>query len=73
MAEVFKTPLAETDLLNIWLYIARDNPAAADRVYDAIEKTFDLLVSMPEIGTVYSSKQAKLQGLRSFPVKSYVK
>ena len=30
------TPSAETDLFEIWTYIARDNPEAADRVETAI-------------------------------------
>jgi toxin ParE1/3/4 len=41
---------ADDDLLEIWLYIARNNPSAADRVLDRIEKAFDLLASHPLAG-----------------------
>lgn len=39
------TPAAENDLINIWLYIARDNQEAADRCYQAAEKTFETLAA----------------------------
>jgi toxin ParE1/3/4 len=38
MKEILKTPQAETDLLEIWLYIAQDNPAAADRFLEKLSK-----------------------------------
>lgn len=31
MPKILITPAAENDLINIWVYIARDNPEAADR------------------------------------------
>jgi|GEM_PF-2926053 len=39
MAEFRKSRLVGQDLLEIWLYIARDNPDAADRVIRAAEAT----------------------------------
>ena len=68
---IFKTPAAEDDLINLWVYIARDNPAAADRVLRSAEKTFEAIADMPGIGTVYRSKRTKLHGLRFFPLKKY--
>jgi toxin ParE1/3/4 len=41
---------ARFDLLEIWDYIAADNPAAADRQIDKIETFFDLLADFPKIG-----------------------
>jgi plasmid stabilization system protein ParE len=38
LARVSKTRLAEQDLDDIWLHIAMDNPDAADRVPDVIDK-----------------------------------
>ena len=71
MAEIHITPAAENDLINIWLYIARDNPEAADRVYQAAEDTFKSLASMPHIGTLYRSKRAQLKGVRFFSVSKF--
>ncbi|MCD6197693.1 MAG: type II toxin-antitoxin system RelE/ParE family toxin [Deltaproteobacteria bacterium] len=68
---IFKTPAAEEDLINLWRYIAQDNPAAADRVHQSAEKTFESIADMPGIGTAYRSKRAKLHGLRFFPLTQY--
>ena len=71
MPTILITPAAEIDLINLWVYIARDNPAAADRVYQAAEKTFEALASMSGVGTIYRSKRTKLRDLRFFPVKQF--
>jgi toxin ParE1/3/4 len=71
MPKILIKPAAEADLLNIWVYIARDNPDAADLVYQAAEKTFLSIAAMPGMGTAYRTTRAKLQGLRFFPVKQF--
>ena len=43
-------PAAEADINEIWEYIAADNPAAADRVVDDIEKALNNLVPFPDRG-----------------------
>lgn len=48
-AVIFK-PAAESDLDNIWLAIAQDNPAAADRMIDAIRQRTEQLSLFPESG-----------------------
>jgi len=65
------TPAAENDLLNIWLYIARDNPDAADRVYQAVESTFQILAATPRIGPLFRSKRAQLAGVRFFSISKF--
>ena len=40
-------PEAETDLIDIWDYIAGDSPGAADRVVAAILKRLESLVKFP--------------------------
>ncbi len=72
MPSIWITPAAESDVVNLWIYIARDNPEAADRVYHAAEETFATIADMPGIGTLYQSKRAKLlHGLRFFPVTQF--
>lgn len=48
--EIWRHPKVDDDLLEIWLFIARDNVAAADRVLDHIEAKLRLLADYPEIG-----------------------
>ena len=64
-------PKAEDDLVQIWVHIAKDNPAAADRVFLAAEKTFQNIAFMPGMGTPYKSKRSGLKGIRFHPVQNY--
>lgn len=69
MARVRKTALAESDLEEIWFYIALDNPEAADALLDRIEGQSDLLARNPRLGR---ARPELLEELRSFPIGSYV-
>jgi len=44
------TDLAESDLAKIWLYIARDNPAAAGQFIDKLRGQCQRLASAPQQG-----------------------
>lgn len=44
------TRRAREDLLDIWLHVAQDNPAAADRVADLIQASCETLKARPHIG-----------------------
>ena len=50
MTRYSKRPRAETDLLEIWLFIARHNPPAADRLLDRIEAHCRRLARHPGLG-----------------------
>ena len=50
MAVVLRSVRAAKDLIEIWHYIAEDNPAAADRVLLAIDRRIDLLTRHPWSG-----------------------
>ncbi len=69
MPQVVKRPQAETDLDNIWWYIAQDNPDAADRFLDKIEERCQTLAQFPNIGI---SREELLPSLRSFPIGKYL-
>jgi toxin ParE1/3/4 len=59
--------LATQDLDEIWLYIAQENLAAADKFVDSLTDSFPPLASFPRLGR---SREDLGPGLRSFPVKS---
>jgi toxin ParE1/3/4 len=44
------TPQAVADLFDIWTFIAEDNPAAADRVEEAVFRACDFLADSPFAG-----------------------
>lgn len=69
MPKVLKRPLAETDLEEIWWYIAQDNPDAADSLLDAIEECCRALAQFPKMGR---SRDELHPGVRSLAVGNYL-
>jgi toxin ParE1/3/4 len=59
---------AETDLLEIWLYVAQHNIAAADRVLQSIRGVCDILAQHPQLG---ESQPDLMPNLRRFTVENY--
>jgi toxin ParE1/3/4 len=57
------TRRAREDLLDIWLYIAPQNPVAADRVFDRIEASCRLLRDYPELGPARSESADNARAL----------
>jgi toxin ParE1/3/4 len=47
---IIRTDRADEDLIDIWVSIATDNPAAADRVLDAIQRRWQQLSLYPYSG-----------------------
>jgi toxin ParE1/3/4 len=58
---------AEQDLLEAWLYIAADNPTAADHVLDSIEREAVLLSEQPRMGR---ERPELAPGIRSWPTST---
>ena len=50
MPAVFRTAQADDDLIFLWLHIAKDDPAAAERVQDALERRWQQLADFPYSG-----------------------
>lgn len=69
MPRVTRRPLAETDILEVWDYIADDNPAAADRWVDQLDAQFRMLATQPMMGR---TRNELAPGVRSFPFGRYV-
>ena len=60
---------AKEDLADVWLYIAEDNPGAADRwTKNALDK-FQLLAQNPQLGR---AREELGPPLRSFPMGNYL-
>ena len=69
MPRIIKSRQSGEDYLEIWLYIARDNPDAADRLVEQFDRHLDLLACTPLMGR---SEAEFFTGLRSFPVGNYL-
>ena len=50
MARIIRAPAAQADAVEIWAYIAEDNPAAADRLPDRIDTLVRTLATQPYLG-----------------------
>jgi toxin ParE1/3/4 len=63
------TPQAVADLFDIWSFIADDNPAAADRVEEAVFHACDFLADSPFAGRI--RKDLTPLALRFWVVQPY--
>jgi toxin ParE1/3/4 len=68
MRRIRRTSDARNDLSTIWLYIAQDNLAAADRLMDEIDRTLRLLLRFPMMGNAVDHLRP---GVRRTIVENY--
>jgi len=67
--KIRRSPRVRLDLIDIWTYIAQDNPDAADGLLDRFEEVMGRLAERPLMGR----KRPEVgEALRSFPVGNYV-
>ena len=69
MASVELTKLAEDDLVDIWKYIADDDPVSATRTVEAIYERIERLATQPHMGRNRPDLHERLQ---SHPLGNYV-
>jgi toxin ParE1/3/4 len=69
VAALIRTARAEEDLIEIWSYIARDDPMAADRVLDRIDGVCLRLAENPYLGP---ARPDLARELRYFVTGSYL-
>ena len=69
MPSIIRSPQAESDLIEIAVYIARDNSKAATRWLNTIDEKLGMLSRQPLIGEM---REEIAHNLRSFPVGNYV-
>ena len=50
MLPIIRSDRADEDLIGIWLFVAHENPAAADRVVDGIAQRWAQLARHPNSG-----------------------
>lgn len=69
MARFVRTRQARTDLLDIWDYIAGNDPAAADRLLDEIDGACEAIAEHPFLGP---RRDDIRPGLRYFVHRQYL-
>ena len=63
MPRVLRRPLAEEDILGIWLFIAGDDEDAADRWLERLEACLHLWASQPLLGRGRDELQPRLRSM----------
>lgn len=58
------------DLPEIYAHIARDNPAAAERLLDEVEEVFAQIAAQPEIGGLYPTRNPEMNAVRMLPISA---
>lgn len=69
MAQLKRTRQAEIDLLEIWEFIASDNPRAADKIIRALDDRSNELLENPELGP---ARNDVAKGMRHLVMDSYL-
>lgn len=69
MSRVELTRRADVDLQQIWVYIAEDNIAAADRLWEQLQSAIHLLSLNPYMGEAVG---LRLVEIRQFSIRNYV-
>ncbi len=69
MPRLLRSAEAEEDLIKIWLDIAQDNSAAADKMLRHIDEKFVLLAENPKLGQALPELR---EGMRRWPVGQYL-
>ena len=69
VGRLIRTARAEEDLIEIWTYIAADNPVAAEKLVDRIDAKCEILADSPRLGP---ARPDIAPNLRYFPVGRYL-
>jgi toxin ParE1/3/4 len=72
-AEVTRRARARQDLISHYEFIARDNPNAAERFLDSVERELKVLLKFPGLGAVRSFSNPRLAGMRMRVVPGFRK
>lgn len=64
--------IAEEDFTEIISYIAADNPNAASKLADKVEKNLELLAANPKLGRIPRDEDIRSLGYRYLIVQNYI-
>lgn len=69
--KIFISKRAELDIEEIALYLALDNPTAEAMFREALNSSFELLSTMPDMGSMRDFHNPRFSLMRMFPVKKF--
>lgn len=71
MPRIVERPIARQELTAIATRIGQDRPATAQRFLAAARNAYELLATMPEVGTNWETVNPNYQGVRYFPIRRF--
>ena len=71
--EVILTPQAREDVKQIAAYIAEHSPQSSMVFRQTLENIYEVLLDLPEIGTIHNFHNPEMKGLRMLPVRKFTK
>lgn len=66
-------PQANTDAIEVALYIAKDDLNVADHFLSTLDGVCDKLATMPQMGSLYTNSGKSFKKIRMLPVPGYEK
>jgi toxin ParE1/3/4 len=69
--EIRRTRQLRQDIIEIYYYVYRRSPQAAERVFDAIERSIKALRDIPGAGRLWNSPDPRLEGMRVTVITPY--
>jgi len=73
MTRIIKRAAAGQDLDEQAAFMGQDSPHAGIRFLEAADHAFELLASMPEMGSAWESDKPACAGLRFWPIRGFEK
>lgn len=70
--EIHYLPAAEKDLVDILEYIRKDNPSAAFKLINEIDKTISKLEEFPDMGVIPKDLRLKSLNYRMLIIRNYL-
>ena len=65
---ILQKPVVARDLDELFDFIAQDKLEPAERFLEVAAESFEFLASMPGAGRRWESKEARLEGIRVYPM-----
>jgi toxin ParE1/3/4 len=69
VSEVVLSEIAQSDLTDIWAFVAQDDASAAERLINRIREKCQMLATTPKVGRQRPELDPSIRG---FPVGNYV-
>jgi len=65
------TPAATEDITDLYYYFLEQSPNLAERFLECLDKTYEMLTQMPELGQLYRFRDTTMRDARIRKIKKF--